>query len=711
MSETSRHTPNHPSPEPAPDLAFLDEIEGEEALTWVRARNDHTDEVLGGTSRYAELRDELLAILDSDEKIPFVRQRGDYLYNFWTDAHHERGIWRRTTWESYRSASPEWETLIDVDHLAEEEGVPWVWHGACVLYPTHDRALIDLSPGGSDADVTREFDLTTRSFIEDGFYRPEAKGSMTWADQSGDVVLVSTDFGPGTLTASGYPRIVRRVRRGQDLADGELILEGEESDIAVAAMYSTIEDRTFASRALDFYTSKSFELVGDDLVPIEVPESANESVWRDWLIVRLRDDWQVGKRCFPSGAVLATRYADFLAGGRDFVALFIPTARSSAVDLTATRHHLVLTVLEDVVTHLELLTPSGRADAGADNDGGWRRRDLDVASPLLPEAELATDRPLVTVSVAPVDAKESDDLWVTLESFTLPTTLALARLDEAGEVCEVESIHALPASFEASDVRVSQHFAVSADGTRVPYFQVAPASMPTDGSNPTLLNGYGGFEVSLAPAYLGGAGKVWVERGGVYVIANIRGGGEYGPAWHKAALKAERPRAYEDFAAVARDLVERGVTTAEHLGAWGGSNGGLLIGNMLTGYPDLFGAFVCSVPLLDMRRYTRLLAGASWEAEYGDPDDPQQWEFIQTFSPFHRFDSEASYPPILFTTSTKDDRVHPAHARTMAYRMLKAGKNVTYVENIEGGHGGASTNAQRARMSAYAYEFLWQQLG
>lgn len=692
----------HPSAEPAEHLAFLDEVDGDQALDWVRARNAEAENALATTSRYSEIKSDVQAILDSSDKIPGVSQAGEFLYNFWTDADHERGLWRRTTWESYRSDKPEWEILLDVDALAEAEDVPWVWHGASILRPSLDRALVTLSRGGSDADETREFDLTTKQFLTDGFFRPEAKGDISWADTTGDVVYVATDFGDGSLTDSGYPRIVKRLRRGQDLADAETIFEGETTDVSVGGGYSRLENRTFTYRSPSFFTSEVHELTDKGLVKIDVPETSHPSVWQGWLLVSLRDDWQVGDETFPAGSLIATRYEDFLAGGRDFTALFTPTASASLTSLAATKNHLVLTILDDVVSRLERHTPN--------ESGAFERADLDVTSTLLASDEDATERPIVSVSVGAVDAENSDDLWVTVESFHLPSTLAVARIDADGTVREVEKLKSLPAFYDTDGVTVTQHFATSADGTKIPYFQISPRGVAADGSNPTLLYGYGGFEVSMTPSYFAVAGKAWIERGGVYVIANIRGGGEYGPEWHKAALKEKRHKAYEDFSAVAKDLVDRCVTTPEHLGTQGGSNGGLLMGNMLTQYPELFGAIVCQVPLLDMRRYTKLLAGASWAAEYGDPDDPEQWEFIKTFSAFHNFDPDGSYPPILFTTSTRDDRVHPAHARTLAHEMLAAGKDVTYFENIEGGHGGAATNAQRAMMQAYSYEFLWQHL-
>ncbi|AQP44509.1 prolyl oligopeptidase family serine peptidase [Tessaracoccus flavus] len=667
-------------------LLWLEEVEGDDALSWVRSRNENSTAVLH-TERYREIEADTLAILDSDDRIPEVTQRGEFLYNFWRDAAHERGLWRRTTWESYRSGRPEWDVLIDLDALAEADGINWVWHGAHVLYPSYRRALVSLSRGGADATVDREFDLDTRSFVEDGFTRAESKGSMTWADGSGDEVFIFTDFGDGSMTQSGYPRVVKRWRRGEPLVDARTVYEGEPTDMYIGAFVDRTPgfERTFITKAITFYTDALYELRGDHLTFIPVPDSAEAMVWRDWLLIELRDDWTPGAETHPAGALLAVRYEEFLAGGREFAVLFTPSESASLSDVTATRTRLVLTLLDDVRNRLVSARPA---------DSGWA----------LDEVTVTGVGRFDTLSVRAVDPYDSDALWVNSSGFLTPTTMLLVEGDGTAE-----TIAQLPAFFDADGMEVSQHFALSDDGTRVPYFQVTPPGLT--GPAPTLLSGYGGFEVARLPAYTPAMARAWLARGGVYVLANIRGGGEYGPRWHQSALREKRHRAYEDFAAVARDLVARGVTTPAQLGTQGGSNGGLLMGNMLTGYPELFGAIVCQVPLLDMRRYSRLLAGASWMAEYGDPDLPDEWAFIRTFSPYHRVADGVDYPPVLFTTSTRDDRVHPGHARKMAALMEGLGADVTYFENIEGGHGGAATNAQAAMMQALAFEFLWQRVG
>jgi prolyl oligopeptidase len=574
---------------------------------------------------------------------------------------------------------------LDLDALSAEEGEGWVWHGARVLRPDCRRALVSLSRGGSDADVTREFDLETLTWVTDGFVRPEAKGDLGWVDA--DTVFAYTDLGPGTMTTSGYPRTVRRWRRGTALADAPLVYAGEPDDLSISAHHDRTPgfERDLVVRAIAFYRQQVFLLGADDaLTLVEVPESAEISLHREWLLVELREEWEVGGRVHPAGALLATRLDDFLAGGRDLEELFVPTPTTSLAGLTWTRSHLVLTVLDDVRHEVRVLTPG---------PAGWTASGL----PGAPE--------LTTVSVGGVDPEESEDLWLTTSGYLTPTTLSLVTVGS-----EPEPLKSMPAFFDASAHVVEQYMATSDDGTRVPYFLVRPTDLALDGSAPTLLYGYGGFEISLTPSYAGGLGRGWLERGGVYAVANIRGGGEYGPRWHQLALRENRHRAYEDFAAVARDLAARGITSPGRLGVQGGSNGGLLTGNMLVRYPELIGAAVIQVPLLDMKRYSHLLAGASWMAEYGDPDDPEQWEFIRGFSPYHLVDPARSYPPVLLTTSTRDDWVHPGHARKMTARLLELGKDVTYYENIEGGHGGAATNAQAAYMSALAYTFLWERL-
>ena len=663
---------------------WLEDVTGDKPLSWVRAQNAKTDAALGSSPGFKRIEAGIREVLDSDAKIPGVQKIGDWYYNFWKDSNHERSIWRRTTLEEYRKPNPAWETVIDLDALNRAEGENWVWHGAECLRPDYRRCLVALSRGGADADVTREFDTVDKAWIEGGFFRPEAKGALSWIDR--DTVYVYTDFGPGTMTESGYPRVAKRWKRGTPLESAQVVYEGTADDMYIAAFHDDTPgfERDFASRTLAFYNDELY-LVGADgkRTRVDAPNSANKSVKREWLTLELREPWTVGGREYKAGSLLAANFDDFMAGKREFEVLFEPTERSSLAGFAWTKSHLVLHVLDDVKSRLSVLTP------GAD---GWTRSAFTGA----PE--------FGTIGISAVDSDESDAVWLTSSDYLTPPTLSLARIGHTPEV-----LKSMPAFFDASKDVIEQHFATSKDGTRVPYFLVRPKGLKADGSNPTLLYGYGGFEIPMLPGYSGGLGRSWLEKGGVYAVANIRGGGEYGPRWHQAALKANRHKAYEDFAAVAQDLFERGITSPKHLGVQGGSNGGLLTGNMLTQYPELFGAVVVQVPLLDMKRYNKLLAGASWMAEYGNPDTAD-WDFIQHFSPYHLFDPAKDYPPVLFTTSTRDDRVHPGHARKMAAKMIDAGKDVTYYENIEGGHGGAANNAQAAHMSALAYQFLWERL-
>jgi len=664
--------------------AWLEEVEGQKPLDWVKGLNARAEAEIAATPAFKQLEADIRAILDSDAKIPGVQKIGPYYYNFWKDKQHERGVWRRTTLEEYRKPQPQWETVLDLDALNKAEGKNWVWHGADCRKPDYARCLIALSRGGADADETREFDLVNKVFLKDGFYRPEAKGGLGWKDA--DTVYVYTDFGPGSMTTSGYPRIVKEWKRGTPLDSAAVVYEGKPEDMYIAAMHDDTPgfQRDFVSRTLAFYNDELYLRRADGtLAKIDAPNSANKGVHKDWLTLELREPWTVGGRTYAAGSLLAAKFDDFMAGQRAFDVLFAPTDKTSLAGFTWTKNHLVLNVLEDVKNRLSVLTPSA---------SGWKTGAF-------------TGAPAFgTIGVNDVDSDESDAVWMTVTDYLTPTTLSLAEIGKAPE-----QLKSMPVFFDAAGKKIEQHFATSRDGTRVPYFLVRPEGLKYDGSTPTLLYGYGGFEISLTPGYSGGVGKGWLEKGGVYAVANIRGGGEYGPRWHQAALKANRHKAYEDFAAVAQDLIARKVTSPKHLGIQGGSNGGLLTGNMLTQYPELFGAVVVQVPLLDMKRYSHLLAGASWMAEYGNPDTAD-WEFIRTFSPYHLFDAKKDYPPTLFMTSTRDDRVHPGHARKMAAKMLEAGKDVRYYENIEGGHGGAANNAQAAHMSALAYTFLWQQL-
>jgi prolyl oligopeptidase len=665
---------------------WLEDIHGDKAMAWVEQQNAKTRSAFAQTPAFEATRRDILEVLDSDAKIPGVQKIGDRYYNFWKDKDHPRGLWRRTTLEQYRTDAPDWETVIDLDALAQREGQHWVWHGAQCLKPENRRCLVALSPGGGDADVVREFDLAERAFVTGGFELPEAKSQVAWIDR--DRVFVATDFGPGTMTRSSYPRIVKEWTRGTPLAQAKTVYEGTAEDLAISASRDLTPgfEREFVIRTIDFFTSETFLRDDGKLVKIDVPLDAIVDAHREWLLVQPRSDWTIGGKTWPAGSLLAAKFDDFMAGKRVMAALFTPRATTSLAGYSWTRNHLILNILDNVASRQEVLTPAA---------GNWKR------------TALAGAPALSTVEANGIDADADDSYFMTVTGYLSPDTLYYGTLG-AGKPLALKRT---PVFFDAKKYQVRQYFTNSKDGTRIPYFEIAPKTLKRNGSNPTLLYGYGGFEVSLQPKYSGSMGRAWLAQGGVYVVANIRGGGEYGPGWHQAALKANRMRAYEDFAAIAGDLITRKVTSHAHLGIEGGSNGGLLVGNMLTLYPELFGAIVCEVPLLDMKRYTHLSAGASWIAEYGDPDKAEEWEWIRTFSPYQNLARDQPYPPVLFYTATSDDRVGPVQARKMAARMQEFGyPNVWFYENTEGGHGAAADNQQSATMHALAYTFLRDQL-
>ncbi|MFY1651406.1 prolyl oligopeptidase family serine peptidase [Solwaraspora sp. WMMB762] len=662
---------------------WLEEVLGDAALDWVRDRNAETTAGWTAEPGFTQLRDQIKQVLDSADKIPDPTWRGDHLYNFWQDAGHPRGVWRRATLDEFRRPQPSWEILLDLDELARVEGENWVWKGAHVLRPGYDRCLVVLSRGGSDAAVVREFDLTTRDFVPDGFIVAEAKSTVCWIDR--DHIYVGTDFGPGTVTNSGYPRTIRRWQRGTALADAPLAFAGEVDDVTVSVVHDPTAgyERDLAVRRTEFFRNRTYLLRPDGgWGLVDVPSDAEIDLHRQWLLIELRSDWLAGDVTYPAGAVLVTPVDEFLAGKRELTTIFEPTERSAYSYHAWTRNHLLLVTLTDVRSEITVLTPG---------DDGWRRRTLPDAG--------GFDH----TDVADTEPDRGDEFLLHTAGFIRPPTLLHGTVDGP-----TRPVKTGPAFFDADQMTVRQFFAVSADGTEVPYFLVTPGetSPPGPAAGLTLMTGYGGFEIAWTPTYSGVVGAGWLARGGSFVVANIRGGGEYGPRWHTAALRENRLRAYEDFAAVATDLVARGLSSPDRLGAYGGSNGGLLMGVMLTRCPELFGAVVGQVPLLDMRRYHKLLAGASWMAEYGDPDDPADWAFLREYSPYQNIRRGMAYPPSLFLTSTRDDRVHPGHARKMVARLREYGHDVTYHENVEGGHSAAADNAQQAFKWALLLEFV-----
>ncbi len=682
-----------PETDPSDPFLWLEDVQGERALAWVRQRNAESEALLQAQAGYEALRASIREVLDSREQIPQVSRRGEGLYNLWRDAANPRGLWRRTTLAEYRKPEPAWETVIDVDALGQAEGENWVWAGAACLGPDYRHCLVSLSRGGADAHVVREFDTVAKRFVDGGFTLPESKTQVEWLDA--DTLFVGTDFGPGSLTDSGYPRLVKRWRRGQPLGEAVTMFEVQTRDMVAYASVDRTPgfERTTLTRLEDFYRNELFLLLGDQAVRVDKPGDAQLSFWRERVLIELRSDWRLSGQTFVRGSLLVADAAAYLAGERRLTPLFTPTPTRSLSGYTATRSTLLLTVLDNVTSRIEEL---------GWRDGGWQRRDVQAPTPGALSVSALHDSELGDDPLAEAYLLSAAD-FLSPDSLQLGTTGGDAR----------EPLKSLPSFFDATGMRVEQRFATSRDGTRVPYFVVWPKGAQADGDHPTLLNGYGGFELPRLPFYAGAMGRVWCSRGGVFVLANIRGGGEFGPGWHQAAVKAGKQKSYDDFAAVAEDLVATRVTRPARLAMRGGSNGGLLVGAVMLQRPELFNAVVCQVPLLDMRRYHRLLAGASWMAEYGDPDDPADWAYISKYSPYQNVPDAArvKLPRVLFTTSTRDDRVHPGHARKMAALMREQGHDVMYWENLEGGHGGAADNTQRAQMMALEYAFLWLQLG
>jgi prolyl oligopeptidase len=663
---------------------WLEDINGKRSLGWVREQNAASTRELESYGGFETLCQRLLLIFDSKARIPKVNKHGAYCYDFWRDEKHPRGLWRRTTLEEYKLAEPAWETVLDLDQLAAVENENWIWKGYEVLMPSFERALIGLSRGGADAAVMREFDLDTKEFIADGFFLPEAKSAVTWRDC--DTLYVATDFGTGSLTSSGYPRIVKEWKRRSLLAEAQTVFEGKVEDVGVSA--SVVHDHgriyEFISRRTTFFTNELYLRRGDAWLRVDKPDDARLETFIDQILLHLRSDWTIDGTTHPAGTLIAADFEAYLKGERKLLVLFEPAERKSLASIGATKNYLILNELENLQNKLSVLQHEA---------GQWTRHSLPVPG-------------FGSIGVSAVDPDESDEYFLTVTDFLTPSSLCFGTVGKMRQ----EKLKSLPDFFATEGLEISQHEAASKDGTRIPYFQVSRRNLELDGKNPLLLYGYGGFGVSLLPSYSPSVGAAWLERGGVYVVANIRGGGEFGPNWHYAARKVNRQRAYDDFIAVAEDLIARKVTSPRHLAMQGASNGGLLVGVMLTQRPELFKAAICQVPLLDMKRFNKLLAGASWMDEYGDPEKPEDWSYICQYSPYQKVAKDQKYPRTLFMTSTRDDRVHPGHARKMAAKMKEQGHDVLYFENIEGGHGAAADNQQAAYMAALGYAFLIREL-
>jgi prolyl oligopeptidase len=667
---------------------WLEEVEGEKPLAWVKAQNERSLKLLQADARYADLEAKALAILEAKDRIPSPSFRAGQITNFWQDQTNVRGIVRRTSVESYMTENPQWETVLDIDALTKAESANWVFKGSSCLPPDETLCLVSLSNGGKDAVEVREFDTKAKAFVSGGFRLSDGKQSADWLDA--DTLYVAREWGPGTMTESGYPFVVKKWKRGTPLDQAVEVYRGTQTDVAASA--GMLRDEDGKVQAVMFTRSPSFfeteYYIEAEGGPKRLPfplKSSIQSLVSKQLIISVEDDWTWQGKTFTKGTLLSFNLDALKADPATAkpTLVYAPGPRESIEQVSSTRNRLLVAVYENVKGGLYAFTFNGKT---------WSRQKLNLPN---------------NASIGVVTSRDDDDkVFVTVTGFVDPDALFY------GDVVKNDftRVKSLPPRFDGSDIAVVQHEAKSPDGTKVPYFLVHKKGLKLDGANPTLLYAYGGFQVSMTPSYSGTIGKLWLERGGVYVLANIRGGGEFGPAWHQAGLKTNRQVIYDDFVAVADDLISRKITTPRRLGIMGGSNGGLLMGVQLTQRPDLWNAVVIQVPLLDMLRYHKLLAGASWVGEYGDPDDPVEGAFLRKISPYHNLKAGVAYPEPFFVTSSKDDRVHPGHARKMAARMEQMGLPFLYYENIDGGHAAASNQRERAKRVSLEFTYLSRKL-
>jgi prolyl oligopeptidase len=687
LVSTSAATAQLAPPDTSDAFRWLEEMTGDRAMAWVRAENARTVAVLEKDPRFATLYQSALSMVQATDRIPSVRFIGGMLYSFWQDSTHVRGIWRRTTLASFRTTTPAWTTVLDLDALAATEKANWVWQGASCLQPAERRCLLNLSDGGEDAVTVREFDLTTRAFVGRGFSLPKGKQSVAWL--APDTLLVTREWQPGEVTASGYPYIVKKLARGRPLSTAVEVFRGTPSDVFVFPIVQRdASGRQLRGiyRGLTFFESEHYLIRATDVVRLEVPRRASVTDLIDGqVILQLSEEWKTGSAAIRPGSLVAFDLTRALRepSALSPVVVFEPTSRQSLGGTVSTRSQLLVAINDNV---------TGKVLSFTRTAGGWSRRAIALpenVSTVLQSAEPGTDQVLIQVT-----------------GFLTPNSLWLVGAGAAPPAV----LKTLAPRFDASRHVVRQYEATSKDGTRVPYFIVHPTSIVLNGSTPTILEAYGGFEISNTPRYDADVGKLWLEQGGAYVLANIRGGGEFGPAWHQAGLKTRRQVIYDDFLAVAQDLITRRVTSSSQLGIVGGSNGGLLMGVVMTQRPDLFGAVDIAVPLLDMLRFEQIAAGASWVAEYGSVSVPEERAFLASISPLHNLRPGVAYPEPLVWTTTKDDRVGPQHARKFAAKMAAMGLPYLFYEVTEGGHGSGANLQQSARTTALQYTYFARRL-
>jgi len=661
---------------------WLEEVESEKSMEWVNAQNKITADKLSKVEGFEALKADFLKAYNDKDKIVYPSTIGNYFYNFWKDDNHVRGIWRRMLREDYLAGKTTWETVLDIDELSKTEGKKWVFHGAVWLEPTYDRCLIRLSDGGTDENEVREFDPIAKTFVQNGFFLPSSKGSVAWLNKN--ELILSRNFGAGTMTTSGYPRIVKSWKRGLVLKDAKTIAEYPDTIMGAWAGSSYINGKLFAyvSKSNSFYSHETLWMHDGQLTPLKLP---NDSDWKgdykDFLILTLNSDWKIDSITYPSGSLVSVNRRLLYTGKLDVKLILTPDSKASIDGTMVTKNSLIVNVLQNVQNELHSYNFNGTE---------WISTKLDV-------------KPFGRISLVDSD-KDQTGYFFEYNNYITPSTLYYS------DGPNVKIVQQQKALFNADNLVVHQYEAKSKDGTMIPYYIVHSKDIKYDGTNPTLVYAYGGFNISQKPGYNATTGIGWLAQGGVYVVASIRGGGEFGPEWHKAAMKEKRQNAYDDFYAVCESLIAKKITSQQHMGAFGWSNGGLMAGVVATQRPDLFNAVIIGAPLLDMKRFNKMLAGASWMGEYGNPDIPEEWAYIQKYSPYHNVHKDKKYPEVLFVTSTKDDRVHPAHARKMAARMMEQGHPIFYYETIEGGHGAASTNEQSAFNQALMYSYLKSKL-
>ncbi len=663
---------------------WLEDIDSKQSMEWVNQRSTATEELISKQPEYSEIFRNCLEIYDSAEKIAYPRIKGKFVYNFWKDKDHQRGIWRRASTKSYINRDPRWEILLDMDKLSQSEGVNWNLYRTEGLFPSYSRFLVHLSRGGCDATEIREYDPDRKAFVEEGFSMPESRGEAVYLDEN--TLLVARDFGEGTLTNSGYARQARLWRRGTFFKDARLLIEAAATDAGVWVQSFNTAERTYniITVGYTFYTHTSYGYERGQLIKLDLPRDADISDFvKGQAIITLRSDWEVGARTFQQGSVISADYKALLKGKHDLKLVVQPDDRSSVESVLGTRSKLLVNMLSNVRSSLYIFSY---------RDGRWVKSKV-----VTPD--------FGTIYLSSSDAL-SEEFFYCYEDFLTPPSLYFT--DARKRVPKL--VKSMSAYYDGGKYRIWQYMARSKDGTMVPYFVVGPDTVKYNGSNPTVIYAYGGFEIPMLPYYLEDWGKGWLEKGGIFVLANIRGGGEFGPSWHQAGMKEKRQNVFDDFYAVSEDLIARNICSSRHLGIMGGSNGGLLVGVAFTQRPDLYCAVVCQAPLLDMQRYNKLLIGASLMEEFGNPDLPEEWNYIKKYSPYHNLKEGVKYPEVLFTTSTRDDRAHPGHARKMAARMGDMGCKVYYCENSEGGHAVSSTNAQMAKKTALEYTFLLMKL-